>query len=69
MKSYLPEICGYGLSFTADGFRIVFAAVTVFAWLMSLALSRQYMKGEEHRGRYYFFTAVTLGAKIGRAHV
>ncbi len=65
MKSYLPEICGYGLSFTADGFRIVFAAVTVFAWLMSLALSRQYMKGEEHRGRYYFFTAVTLGATLG----
>lgn len=65
MTFYLPEICGYGLSFTADGFRIVFAAVTIFAWLMSLALSLQYMKGEEHQPRYYFFTVVTLAATLG----
>lgn len=65
MKFYLPEICGYGLSFSADGFRTIFAAVTVFAWLMSLALSLQYMKGEEHQGRYYFFTVVTLAATLG----
>ena len=65
MKFYLPGICGYGLSFAVDGFRAVFAAVTIFAWLMSLALSPQYMKGEEHRGRYYFFTVVTLAATLG----
>lgn len=65
MKFYVPEICGYGLSFTVDGFRLVFAAVTIFAWLMSLALSLQYMKGEERQGRYYFFTVVTLFATLG----
>lgn len=65
MKFYLPEICGYGLSFSADGFRVIFAAVTIFAWLMSLMLSVQYMKGEEHQGRYWFFTAVTLAATLG----
>lgn len=65
MRFYLPEICGYGLSFQLDGFRMVFAAVTVLAWAMSLALSVEYMKHEAHQGRYYFFTVVTLLATLG----
>lgn len=65
MKYYLPEICGYGLSFQLDGFRIVFAAVTVLAWVMSLVVSIEYMKHEKHQGRYYFFTVVTLLATLG----
>lgn len=65
MKFYLPEICGYGLSFQLDGFRAVFSAVTIFAWLMSLVVSLEYMKHEKHQGRYYFFTVVTLAATLG----
>lgn len=64
-RIYLPELCGYGLSFELDGFRVVFVAVTFFAWLAVLALSCEYMKHEKHRGRYYMFTVVTLAATVG----
>ena len=31
MRYYLPGICGYGLSFQLDGFRMVFALLAVLA--------------------------------------
>lgn len=65
MRLYLPDICGYGLSFQLDGFRIVFAALAVFAWTMALVASIEYMKHDRHPGRYYFFTVVTLAATLG----
>ncbi len=65
MRFYLPELCGYGLSFELDGFRAVFVTVAVFAWLFALALSCDYMKHEAHRVRYYLFTVVTLAATVG----
>ena len=65
MRFYLPELCGYGLSFELDGFRAVFVTVAVFAWLFALALSCDYMKREAHRVRYYLFTVVTLAATVG----
>ena len=65
MRFYLPGICGYGLSFQLDGFRIVFAALAVLAWTMALVASLEYMKHDKHPGRYYFFTFVTLFATLG----
>ena len=65
MRFYLSDICGYGLSFQLDGFRIVFAALAVFMWTMSLVASIEYMKHDKHPGRYYFFTIVTLMATLG----
>ena len=65
MRYYLPGICGYGLSFQVDGFRIVFATLAVFAWTMALIASVEYMKHDKHPGRYYFFTVVTLLATLG----
>lgn len=65
MRFYLPGICGYGLSFQLDGFRVVFAVLAVLAWTMALAESAEYMKHDAHRGRYYFFTFVTLFATLG----
>lgn len=65
MRFYLPGICGYGLSFQLDGFRVVFAALAVLAWTMALAESVEYMKHDTHRGRYYFFTFITLFATLG----
>ena len=64
-RMYLPGLCGYGLSFALDGFRIVFVAVTFFAWIAALTLSGEYMRHEAHRARYYIFTIVTLAATIG----
>ena len=65
MRFDLPGICGYGLSFQLDGFRVVFAALAVLAWTMALVESIEYMKHDSHRGRYYFFTFVTLFATLG----
>lgn len=65
MRLYLPDLCGYGLSFELDGFRAVFVAVAIFAWLAALALSCEYMQHEKHRVRYYLFTIVTLAATVG----
>ena len=65
MRFYLSDICGYGLSFQLDGFRIVFAALAVFMWTMALVASIEYMKHDKHPGRYYFFTIVTLLATLG----
>lgn len=65
MRYYLPGICGYGLSFQLDGFRIVFATLAVLAWTMALVASIEYMKHDKHPGRYYFFTFVTLFATLG----
>lgn len=65
MRYFLPEICGYGLSFQIDGFRIAFSALAVLAWTMALLASMEYMKHDGHRGRYYFFTFVTLFATLG----
>ena len=65
MRFYLPGICGYGLSFQLDGFRIVFATLAVLAWTMALVASVEYMKHDKHPGRYYFFTVVTLFATLG----
>ncbi|MBO5154029.1 MAG: NADH dehydrogenase [Eubacterium sp.] len=65
MRFYLPGICGYGLSFQLDGFRVVFATLAVLAWTMALIASMEYMKHDRHPGRYYFFTFVTLFATLG----
>ena len=65
MRFYLADICGYGLSFQWDGFRIVFSALAIFAWIMALVASVEYMKHDKHPGRYYFFTVVTLLATLG----
>ena len=51
MRYFLPEICGYGLSFQIDGFRIAFSALAVLAWTMALIASMEYMKHDGHRGR------------------
>lgn len=65
MRYDLPGICGYGLSFQIDGFRIVFCALAVFAWTMALFASVEYMKHDTRRLRYYFFTFITLFATLG----
>lgn len=61
----IPEVCGFGLHFTMNGFRAVYALIAAFAWLVSCAFSLWYLKGEEHRGRYAFYTLLTLGATLG----
>ncbi len=62
----IPGLLGEGLSFTADGFRSVYAAVTAFMWLFTSLFSLEYFAHErEHLTRYWFFVLVTLGATEG----
>ena len=60
----IPEICGMGLQFTVDGFRVIYAAVAAFMWMMTSILSIEYFSHYRNRNRYYFFLLVTLGATV-----
>ncbi|MBQ3111391.1 MAG: sodium:proton antiporter [Firmicutes bacterium] len=66
MNSHLAigKLMGQGLSFHVDGFRMVFALLTVLLWLSSLAFTATgYVKYRQDR--YYTFTFLTLGAVMG----
>lgn len=62
---YIPEICGFGLSFTLDGFRLVYGTVAAFMWMMTTLLSPEYFAHHENRNRFYLFLLLTLGATMG----
>lgn len=61
----IPKICGKGMHFTYDGFRVLYVIVSSLAWTVSSLFSRWYMSGEHHVPRYDFFTLLTMGATIG----
>lgn len=58
----IPEICGMGLRFTVDGFRVIYAAIAAFMWMMTTIFSAEYFAHYRNRNRYYLFLLVTLGA-------
>lgn len=62
---WLSNICGHGLSFTVDGFRIVYVVIACFMWAMTGLFSPEYFKHYSHRKRYYFFFIATFVALIG----
>ncbi|MBR6955257.1 MAG: NADH dehydrogenase [Clostridia bacterium] len=57
--------CGLGLHLRADGFRSLYASVAAFMWLMSDLFAPEYFAHYHHRGRYYLFNLLTLGATLG----
>lgn len=61
----LPEICGLGIGFTADGFRALYVGIAAFMWAVSTVFSLEYMESYRSRNRYYFFLLLTLGATAG----
>lgn len=62
---YIGRIMGAGLSFRADGFRLVYAIITTVMWICSTLLSREYFEGTEHRMRYRIFSLLTYLATMG----
>lgn len=62
---YVPEICGMGLTFTVDGFRVLYAAIACFMWMMTAIFSDEYFAHYRNRNRYFFFQLITLGATTG----
>lgn len=62
---YVPEICGMGLAFTVDGFRVLYAAIACFMWMCTSLFSGEYFAHYRNRNRYYLFQLLTLGATTG----
>ena len=61
----IPEVCGFGLSFALDGFRVIYGCVAAFMWMMAAALSKEYFTHHKNRNRFYLFLLWTLGATMG----
>ena len=58
----VPGICGFGLNFSVDGFRSIYAVIAALMWLVTSLLSPEYFAHYRNRNRYYLFLLVTLGA-------
>lgn len=65
LRCTLPEVCGFGLHFVLDGFRMVYGSVAVFMWLMATLLSGEYFREHNNVCRFYLFLFWTLGATMG----
>ncbi len=65
LSLHVAEVCGFGLSFTLDGFRLLYAMIAAFMWMMTVILSRQYFAGHPNTPRFYLFLLLTLGATMG----
>ena len=61
----VPEICGMGLNFTIDGFKVLYAAIACFMWACTSVFSGEYFAHYRNRNRYYLFQLLTLGATVG----
>ncbi len=61
----LPQVCGFGLRFAAEGFRALYALVAAVLWLFTSAMSPEYFAHHKNTPRYVFFTLVTLSATVG----
>lgn len=58
----ISDVCGMGLSFTADGFRTIYGMIAAFMWMMTVVCSTEYFQHYRNRNRYYLFQMITLGA-------
>ncbi len=61
----LGGVCGLGISFQADGFRMVMALLTAAVWMMTTLPSKSYFAHARNRNRYYFFLLLALGSTMG----
>ncbi|MCD7736070.1 MAG: sodium:proton antiporter [Lachnospiraceae bacterium] len=61
----VPGICGFGLSFTLDGFRLIYALIAALMWMMTALLCPEYFSGHSNTARFYAFFLLTLGATMG----
>lgn len=61
----IPGVCGFGLHFVFDGFRLIYTLIAVLMWTVSGVFSREYMAHYANRGRYYVFLWITFIATVG----
>ena len=48
------------LRFATEEFRIVYALLATFLWIMTALFSKQYFHGHKNLGRYFFFYGITV---------
>ena len=64
-ECHIAEICGFGLNFTIDGFRLIYATIAAFMWAGETLFSGEYFIGRKNTRRFYLFLLLTLGATMG----
>lgn len=65
MNCCIPGVCGFGLFFVMDGFRLIYGTVACLMWMMTAILSREYFRHHENQTRFYVFFLLTFGATMG----
>ena len=55
----------FSLHFMYSGFRGIFGCLTILAWVAVLLYSRDYMKEDRKKTRFYMFVIVTMFATLG----
>ena len=61
----VPDVCGMGLNFTFDGFRMVYCSIAAFMWLMTACFSKEYFSHYTKKARYHAFSIITFIATEG----
>lgn len=61
----IENICGFGLSFSIDPFKLLYMGISLFAWLMCFIFAPRYLSHDKHKARFYVFSAITLVATLG----
>lgn len=62
----MDTLCGLGIHFTVDGFRILYGLIAAFMWLVSGLFSIEYFSHyKKNKGRYWFFLIATFLATEG----
>ncbi|MDO4633152.1 MAG: complex I subunit 5 family protein [Eubacteriales bacterium] len=64
-SSYIAGICGFGLHFTTDGFRVLYVTIGGLMWMMTGILCREYFLHHKNLARFYVFFLLTEGATMG----
>ncbi len=58
-------ICGFGLQFSLDGFRLLYTGIAVLMWACTMIFSVEYMAHYRNKLRYYLFSLITFLATVG----
>lgn len=62
LQGNISNVCGMGIHFTADGFRVIYVGLSSFLWLMAGLIGSEYFDQDRKEKRYQVVQLVTLGA-------
>ena len=65
MTYEILNICGQGLFFQLDRFRLIYCCIALLMWSVSLLFSKEYFAHSSHKARYYGFMILTMFATLG----